>query len=778
MESPLDALQRALHATRFTDFAVGIDLGTTKSCLAVAQSDGDDDIDCRVSPIEEVGQPAGEIAMPSVVALRGEEILVGHAARRLARTPGFANGFRSFVETKNEIGLRCHYPKAPAGFRTATDIAGVLIERLVEASSIGDCPVPAHWVIAVPASFHGAQRRATLDAALSTQLMERRSVSLIDEPYAAMLDLLYRRPEALDRLRDGGACLVFDFGGGTCDVAVFELAAGGDALAPRLRSTSRYHRIGGGDIDRAIVHGHLLPALLQRYRIDRSEVSYRDKRQLFEPVLRGVAEQLKLALCRRLRAAQIAGVDDPQLEVVAAGDYRIDWNDRELWCSDPVLSRATFEKLLQPFIDPSPGVSRTDEYVERESIFSPVVHALSRAGMAPDDISLVLLNGSSCLIPQVQQALRSFFPGSELVEIGDATDLQAAVARGAALQALALAATGKPLIAPVCSSEIALRTRQGRVALLAAGSRLPARSRKPVTLQAPESRDDLPLDLSIEVLADGGKRVVGKSVWQLAAPIEAGEPLTLHWKMDANQCLVLRIERNRPDADEAPFEQRFDAPITHVDQHQTARCRMLEAEEAVRNGSIPPAALADTFAQMARDADSIGQTERALHFVSCAIQQDKPTYYLLNLRAMYLDTLGDHARAEAVYRQAADWPTARFNLALFLHRRGRNEEALEQIDRVLAETDAAPYTVLKADIVAALGNADGSRLYYQDAISRVDNPREFSPWSLGWLARGARMLGKHDLAKRLASARETQLEAEEDAALNGAMLPDSGDGSR
>lgn len=773
---PVDSfsvLQRRLLAADFTDFVVGIDLGTTKSCLAIAQLDCDE-IECQVSTIDEPGQPADAIAMPSVVAIENGEAVVGHAARRLARTKGFAQHHRSFSETKNEMGLRCRYPKAPAGFQTATDIAAILLEHLVKASSIDSAPYPAHWAIAVPASFHGAQRRATLDAALRTELMEEGSVSLIDEPYAAMLDLLFRRPDALDRLTDGGACLVFDFGGGTCDVAVFELNSEANALAPRLRATSRYHRIGGGDIDRAIVHGHLLPALLKRYAIDRTEVSFKDKREVFEPALRGLAEQLKLSLCRRLRAVLAAGKDDPDLEAVATADQRIEWNHRELWCSDPTLSRAQFEALLAPFIDPNPGIAKSDEYVERESIFSPIVHALSRAGLNPGDVGVVVLTGSSSLIPQVQQALAKFFPASELLEIGDAEAMQASVARGAALQALSLAAAGEPLIAPVCSSDIALRTRQGMVSLLDAGARLPAKSNEPLLLRAPDSRDELPLDLAIELLADAGKRVVGKSVWQLEAPIVAGEPLELHWEMDADQCLALRIERAHAADREAPFEARFDSPITHIDQQQTARCRMLESEEAIRNGSIPPAALSDTFAQMARDADAIGQTERALHFISCAIQHGKPTYYLLNLRAIYLDNLGDYKRAEAVYREAAGWPTARFNLALFLHRHGRHAEALVEIDKSLEDSDAAAYLVLKADIVAALGNASGSRLYYQDAVSRVDNPDKQSPWALGWLARGARLLGQAELAKRFAAARDTQLEAEEDAALHGAMLPDSG----
>ncbi|MGE4070190.1 MAG: Hsp70 family protein [Lysobacterales bacterium] len=772
-----DELRDVLVQMEFDGAAVGIDLGTTKSCIAVARFEAGELL-CECQTIDEPGQPEGQIAVPSVVAVKDGEAIVGHAAKRLARTPRFFQHRGSFSECKNEIGLRHTYARAPEGFRSATAIAGHLIGHLYEAAGLDSEPIANPMVITVPASFHGAQRTATLDAA-ALVLGEYQDVRLLDEPYAAVLDLLHRDPDmAGEHLAAGATWLVFDFGGGTCDVALFTLQASETAaLAPRLLATSRYHRIGGGDIDRAIVHGHLIPTLLERYRLSRTAVSFADKRRRFEPVLLPVAEQLKRALCQRLRAQIEEGDATGAIEVVSAGDHCIEWDGRELFLSDARLDQTTFEKLLRPFLEAHPDKTASDEYVERDSVFRPIHQVLARAGLLPEAIDLVVLAGSSSRIPQVQQALQNYFAEADVVELGDDLDVQGAIARGAALQALAIAATGKPLIAPASSAELGLRTRQGLVSLVKAGAALPVNADQPVRVYAPATVADRPMDLAIEVIADGS-RVVGRSIWQLEAPVVQGEPLEVVWSLDENQCITLKLRRVRgEDGGDCDFEQRFDAPLTHTDQGQLARCRLLEAEELVRCGNFPDAQLGRMFEQMARDAARIGQRERALHYISCAVQRDGPTFNLLNLRAIYLEELGDLARAESVYRQAAEWPTAGFNLALFLHRNKRHPAALEAIDQVLARDPQPAHLVLKGDIVAALDQPAAARLLHQDAISRVVDPNKQSVWSLGWLARCATALGNDDLARKFRAASTAQLEAEEDSALQGALLPERGDGA-
>ena len=115
-------------------------------------------------------------------------------------------------------------------------------------------------------------------------------------------------------------------------------------------------------------------------------------------------------------------------------------------------------------------------------------------------------------------------------------------------------------------------------------------------------------------------------------------------------------------------------------------------------------------------------------------------------------------------------PTAGFNLALLLHGNKRNQEALAVIDEVLEQSAQPAHLVLKGDIVAALGQESAARLLHHD-------PARQSAWSLGWLARCARTLGQTELASRFRAARDAQIEAEEDSALEGALLPDRGEES-
>ena len=101
----------------------------------------------------------------------------------------------------------------------------------------------------------------------------------------------------------------------------------------------------------------------------------------------------------------------------------------------------------------------------------------------------------------------------------------------------------------------------------------------------------------------------------------------------------------------------------------------------------------------------------------------------------------------------------------------------EVIDQVLERSPQPAYLVLKGDIVAALGQQSAARLLHQDAVGRVVDPTKQSVWSLGWLTRCARSLGHEDLVQRFREASAAQIEAEEDSVLQGALLPERGDGN-
>ena len=548
--------------------AAGIDLGTTKSCIAYARYDPDaGTLDCRCI---EFDLPDGtrSVAFPSAVACQGERKLFGAEALALRKSPGIRAERDLFYETKNLIGLRYTFKDAPEGLRHPAEIAAALMGHLRESSRARlPGPVLQPVVVTVPASFHAAQREATAWATEKAFYQSRstHSVRLLDEPYAAFADLKYREPDNADALLCQGAnVLVFDFGGGTCDVAIFRIdSIHGGTLGARLLATSRYHRLGGGDIDRAIVHDVLIPQLLAQHDINHWDVSWATRSQELENQLLDTAERLKIALNMKHTEYRSASMDAPADLAVTSVDMLVECDGKQLAFRRPSLGVSAFHKLLVPFLDPEPVPEAGDEYVLRNSIFAPILQALVRAKLERDELTGVLLCGSSSLLVPVQTALKKFLPATDQVMLGTPEDLQSAVARGAAIQALSLQVLGKPVIEPVCSAEVALRLVAGEAVMARAGDAVPGRSDAPVLLRPPRDCARGGMEIAVEVLSDG-KRSAGVSLWHLPAPVHANERLELHWQMDENQCVELKLRR--PDGTRTEdFSKRFDAPIMHRD---------------------------------------------------------------------------------------------------------------------------------------------------------------------------------------------------------------------
>ena len=190
------------------------------------------------------------------------------------------------------------------GFRSAKEIGGHVLKFLLDSASEGDSPPVDATVVTVPASFQAAKRRDTLDAAQLAGI-ELKAGALLDEPIAAFLDYLSTSGrESFEGLSESRMLAVFDFGGGTCDVALFELQpperSRPSAIGVAPLTVSRYHRLGGSDIDKAIVVEVLIPQLAEQNRLKPHELDYRTKSNYVIPALLGCAESLKVGLCREV----------------------------------------------------------------------------------------------------------------------------------------------------------------------------------------------------------------------------------------------------------------------------------------------------------------------------------------------------------------------------------------------------------------------------------------------------------------------------------------------
>ena len=451
---------------------IGIDLGTTNSTVTeIIWGPGEttpSSARCLSIDQQTTQGRYTHVLVPSVVALYQGQKWVGEGAKRLRAQPeaGLEEGKTLFAECKNDMGLKRTYHRAPEGFRSAKEIASHVLKYLHEAALIEDKTPIDRVVVTVPASFQAAQRHDTLEAAQIAGL-ELRGGDLLDEPVAAFLDyLVHHKTTSLPAAGESRTLVVFDFGGGTCNVAVLRIGRtdGGRVTAMPL-SVSRYQRLGGGDIDRAILFDVLVPQLLEQNGLDRFALSYQEKRQKVEPALLGVAEALKHKLCtethRLMRLGRWESMDKAQVVQIQPGAYPVDVQDRRLTLKSPSLSAVQFQKLLQPFLDRDLLYPKEDEYRLTCSVFAPLTDAVQRAGLSPAEIDLCLLVGGSSLIPQVAEAVGDFFPKAQMLTYSDRDDVQTAVARGAAVHAMALALFGKPLVQPVCHDDICFRTKTG-----------------------------------------------------------------------------------------------------------------------------------------------------------------------------------------------------------------------------------------------------------------------------------------------------------------------------
>ena len=754
---------------------IGIDLGTTNSTVAEITFDPakDDVSDIRCIAVEQqtTGRSWWSPLVPSVVALHSGKEFVGEGARRLraqGQSLGLTEKMNLFTAVKNDMGLKRTYNMAPLDYQSAAQVSGGILSFLLQAALKDKPQHPDQVVVTVPASFQTAQRDDTMSAAQEAGLLQY-SAELLDEPVAAFIGYLALHPdEELVGSDETRHLLVFDFGGGTCDVALFRIARDYDGrLSTAVLAVSRYHRLGGGDIDQAILYEHLLPMFLKQNGKDRTSFDYTTKKGCIEPAFIGVAEELKIALCEKYQQQTAANTVDEDLQHTCMGEFPCKLPDGTLHLTNPSLSLQQFEALLDPFLDPDLLFIKENEYRQSLSVFAPIRDALSKCNLQEHDIDFCLLAGGSSLIPQVEQALDNFFPVARILTFDSGDDAQTAIARGAALNALSLALTDQPVIQPVCQETIALLTSQGPVALIPRGEELGTDGYcKTVLLSLPEDSDDEPVTVRVEVVAqeESGQRVLLAEHWDLDAPVRAGETVRLECSYDRNQLLNLHLIRKGETTGEVQY--RKEHPLTHIINPQQTKVRIEETEERLRTHLLQPEARKRTIIGLAEDCAELRQYEKAISCLSGLMRErNEQDAGMLNKMAIYYGHMNDTDREEKLYCQASaadpTWSAPWFNLALLMKNQRRYKEALDAIDMGirLDEDDGSAY-ILKAQILEKTGDTEA----YSEALET--GWENFGPldmledWELFWYQRAAEMRKDPEAAAEARQERQSRQVAE------------------
>ncbi|HOM02461.1 MAG TPA: molecular chaperone DnaK [Acetivibrio sp.] len=324
---------------------IGIDLGTTNSCVAVME--GGEPV---VIPNSE-----GARTTPSVVAFsKTDERLVGQVAKRQAIT----NPERTIISIKRDMGTDRRVKIDDKSY-TPQEISSMILQKIkADAEAyLGEKVTQA--VITVPAYFSDSQRQATKDAGKIAGLEVLR---IINEPTAAALAY------GLDKETDQNI-LVFDLGGGTFDVSILEI---GDGVFEVL-ATSGNNRLGGDDFDERIID-YLVDTFKKENGID-----LRNDKMAMQR-LKEAAEKAKI----ELSGVTTTNINLPFITADATGPKHL----------DVTLTRAKFEELTADLV---------------EKTMEPTRRAMQDAGLTPDKIDKILLVGGSTRIPAVQEAVRKFF---------------------------------------------------------------------------------------------------------------------------------------------------------------------------------------------------------------------------------------------------------------------------------------------------------------------------------------------------------------------------------
>ncbi len=395
---------------------IGIDLGTTNSCVAVLEGG---------QPVVITNSEGGRTT-PSIVGFgKSGERLVGQLAKRQAVTNAENTVFsikrfigRRWEDTEEERGrvpYKCVKGKdntvdveIRGQVYTPQQVSSMILQKLKQDAEnyLSDSVTEA--VITVPAYFTDAQKRATKDAGEIAGLTVKR---IIDEPTAAALSY------GLDKQDQDQIILVFDLGGGTFDVSVLQLGEG----VFEVRATAGNNHLGGDDFDNALVQW-----MIENFRSQEGIDLAPDKMALQR--LREAAEKAKIELSNMLTTS----INLPFITADETGPKHLEME----------LTRSKFEDLVNHLI---------------RATLEPVEQALKGADLSTQEIDRIILVGGSTRIPSVQEAINTYFDGKPLDK---SVNPDEAVALGAAIQAAIISndIANKPIVLPVTPLSLGIET--------------------------------------------------------------------------------------------------------------------------------------------------------------------------------------------------------------------------------------------------------------------------------------------------------------------------------
>jgi molecular chaperone DnaK len=517
--------------------AVGIDLGTTNSVIAIMEGG---------SPVV-LENAEGERTTPSVTAFKGKDQLVGRVARRQAVLNAEGTVFeikrfigRSWDEVQDEV-KRAPYKvvQGPDGgvrvdiagkLYTPEEISAMILRKLVDDASkkLGEKLTRA--VITVPAYFNNSQREATTNAGKIAGLEVLR---IVNEPTAAALAY------GLDKKGDE-TVLVFDLGGGTFDVTVLEIGGG----VFKVLATAGDTHLGGSDMDHAIVNW-----LIEEFKKESGGVNLKADRQALQRLIES-SEKAKI---------ELSAVTETTISLPFIGLDPVSKTPLHL---ERKLTRAKFEELIQPLL---------------KKIRGPVEQALRDANLSASAIHEILLVGGATRVPAVQQIVREML-GKEPNRTVNPDEV---VALGAAVQAGILTGSVEDMVLlDVTPLSLGVETKGGVATVLVSRNTTVPVTRSEIFTTAEHSQPSVEIHVvQGERPMAGDNKSLGRFRLDGIPPMPAGMPqIEVTFDIDRNGILSVKA-KEKSTAKEASItiqntttlsEQEIDRMIKEAEANAEA----------------------------------------------------------------------------------------------------------------------------------------------------------------------------------------------------------------
>ena len=614
------------------------------------------------------------------------------------------------------------------------------------------------YAVSIPASFEANQRKDLIDALIANDMNVSKQ-ALIDEPNAAFISYAVSRASENQPMfvnpDYNSKVLVFDFGGGTCDISILEIGQSANGFFSKNIAISKFTKLGGDDIDRYITYHYLMPRFLEENGKTMSQFRTNEKKQIASALYK-IAERLKILINKSLATLTsefvMPAIKNSDSKTEIESEVVVLTNKGELRQNHFYLTNRELTETMAVFLKANHHkITRISGEEEYNSIYTPIDSAIKKARIPKDEIDYVLFIGGSAQSPYIQEALRTYFEDSEMLV---PMNLQTHVSQGAAIHSLLYNGMHKCMIQPISSEPLLIVTKDDSPkVILPAGTEIPCDTviiDDLVTSREGQRVVELPIcvgnkakqlfNLKIQSADSAGFPV--NSPIHLAIEVNADKMLIVHATCMGAICQVDSLN---------PFANK---------ELTTAERMVLKAErqanlDSEMNGGVPSK---KTLVALRSVYEKTENYFKAAETYELQRELYPETVNLNNLGVLYHNA-GNYAKAVEFYELAIQEnpynASAHFNLGhtMKFMDRERYVKHVRRACEINPEYDVALIEAGRID--KEEGNfAEGEKKLRKayDILLRQWKANAFEYADYGWFASVARELGENDIAALVAAA--------------------------